>query len=289
MTHTQPQVPVFQQSVMVTSIPNFRHNRMLTYLTIMVSDFSALLVSGVLSVVARHFYSGTLDLLDYVPFLGALPIFLLIFSLAGLHPGVALNPVDELRRVFHATTAGYLIVIAGTFLVKMGPNYSRLVFIGAWISSVLLVVLARNLVRSTLSKQTWWGIPIVIFGAGKTGTLLLDILLKNPHHGFKPAIVLDDDPAKHRLGDGKGRPPVLGGLDLAPWVSKQYALHYALVAMPSVPSSTTFPSVAQTRTPIPPLSSDTGPVRFNKLVGHRQRFWRCFGLGNSSKSYSSNP
>ena len=236
MTNPQEQTSLFEKSAFVSSIPNFRNNRLFTYLTIISADMTAMLLAGLLAIVVRQFFSGHLDMADYLPFLGVLPIFVLIFGLAGLYPGVALNPVDELRRLFHAITASYLIIIAGTFLVKMGPNYSRLVFLGAWLSSVLLVILARNLVRSSLANKPWWGIPIVIFGAGHTGTMLLNILLKNPHHGFKPAVVLDDDPAKHRPGDGNGMPPVLGSLDLAPWVSKQFQLHYALVAMPSVPS-----------------------------------------------------
>jgi len=228
--------PELPNGIAADTIPSFRNNRLFTYLTIMLSDIAALGVAALLAVLLRHAYRAHFAFADYAPLAALLPVFLLIFGIAGLYPGVALNPVDELRRIFHATTAGYLILIAGTFLVKSGPMYSRLVFLGAWLTSILAVVLARNLTRSKLSKYSWWGIPIVIFGAGNTGTMLLNTLRKHPHHGFKPAVVLDDDPAKHRPGDKNGLPPVLGGLDLAPWVSKQFNLHYALVAMPSVPS-----------------------------------------------------
>lgn len=217
-------------------IPNFRNNRLLTYLSVMSADVVALMISLLAAVVLRRTYDSTMDVLQYVPFVAAIPFFVLIYMLAELYPGVALNPVEELRKVAYATTIGYLILITATFLVKQGPFYSRLIFIGAWICGILLVILFRNLVRGVLANRPWWGIPIVILGAGKTGTLMLNILRKHPYYGFKPAVILDDDPAKHRPADAAGNPPVLGGLDLAPWVSKHFRLHYALVAMPSVPS-----------------------------------------------------
>lgn len=225
-----------RQRELAIPIPNFRNNRRLTYASIMLADLVALFVSLSLAVFLRHIYDDQLELSQYVPFIAGLPFFLLIYGLADLYPGVALNPVDELRRIFYATTVSYLILITGTFLVKLGPVYSRFVFIGSWASSVVLVILFRNLLRGALAKKPWWGIPLVILGAGKTGTMMLDILRKHPYYGFKPAVILDDDPATHRAGGTDGSPPVLGGIDLAPWVSKRFGVHYALVAMPSVPS-----------------------------------------------------
>lgn len=222
-------------SDIIATIQNFRYNRLITYSTIILTDLFALTVSGVFALGARTLYPTPFILADYVWFLSALPLFLVIFGFSGLYPGVAMNPVSELRRIVHATTFGYLAVIAFTFLAKAWAEYSRLVIAGAWITSVFLVAIARNVVRSQLARNDWWGIPIVIFGAGNTGTLLLNVLLRHPEYGFKPVIVLDDDEAKHRPGDGK-RPPVLGCLDLAPWVAKRFKVNYALVAMPSVPS-----------------------------------------------------
>ena len=223
-----------QQQVLCASIPNFRHNRLLTYCTIMASDLLVLATAGFVGVRLRHLYQADFPPADYIPLAIVLPFFLLAYRLAGLYPGVAQNPIDELRRVFHATTAGFLVIVTGTFLVKAVP-YSRLVFVVAWLLTVFLIVPSRNIVRRRLARKSWWGIPVVIFGAGTTGTMLVDLLLNNPHHGFKPAIVLDDDPAKYRLGDSS-RPPVFGGLDLATPLSKRYNIHYAIVAMPGVPS-----------------------------------------------------
>ena len=216
-------------------IPNFRHNRLLTYCTIMTSDLLVLAMAGFLGVRLRHWYQADFPLADYLPLAVVLPFFLLVYRLAGLYPGVAQNPVDELRRVFHATTAGFLVIVAVTFLVKAVP-YSRLVFVVAWLLTVFLIVPLRNIVRRRLARKSWWGIPVVIFGAGTTGVMLVDLLLNNPHHGFKPAIILDDDPTKYRLGD-TSHPPVFVGLDLAPSLSKRYNIHYAIVAMPGVPSA----------------------------------------------------
>lgn len=217
---------------LAATLPNFRFNRLLTYCTLIFSDLFVLSLSGVFGVWIRYLYKRDFVLLDYAPLAVVLPLFLLIFGLSGLYPGVALNPVDELRRVFGATTAGFLAIVAVTFLAKMIP-YSRLALGVAWVLSVALVVPLRNIVRRVMSSKSWWGIPVVIFGAGSTSAMLIDLLLKNPQLGFRAALILDEDPGKHTLGTPT-TPPVVGGLELASDLSRRFNLHYVVVAMPGM-------------------------------------------------------
>ena len=149
-------------------------------------------------------------------------------------PGIAMNPVDELRRTTYATTIGYLLVIGATFFGKAGSDYSRLIFVGAWAMSLVSVVLTRNAVRKFLGPMSWWGIPIVVLGAGSAGTRFVKTLCADPSLGFRPVAILDDDPAKHRGPGPSGEPPVLGDLSLAPRLATEYGIRYAAVTMPSV-------------------------------------------------------
>jgi FlaA1/EpsC-like NDP-sugar epimerase len=141
------------------------------------------------------------------PMLG---LFLLAYAVAGLYPGVANSPVDELRRTSLSTTLIYLVLFATLFLRREGEIYSREVFIIAWALSVVLVLLFRALVRLVFAPQAWWGYPVMVLGAGKTGEMVIKTLKRRPGIGLKPVLVLDDDPKKHGALQGV---PVVGGVE----------------------------------------------------------------------------
>src|SRR5581483_6599698 len=96
----------------------------------------------------------------------------------------------------------------------------------------------------------WWGHPVVILGAGKTGRMIVRTLQRQPAIGLKPVALLDDDLAKHGTIGAVNEPfektglsarrnwvsniPVLGGLNMASTVAKRFNIPYGIVAMPSV-------------------------------------------------------
>ncbi len=81
---------------------------------------------------------------------------------------------------------------------------------------------------------SWWGVPVVVFGAGASGRRLVALLKRQPSLGLKVAAVLDDDPATHTRCERFDDPPVIGNLSLAPLVADQFGSSYAIVAMPGV-------------------------------------------------------
>ena len=161
----------------------------------------------------------------------ALVVSLLIYACAGLYPGAGLSPVEELRRIVLATTAVCLISTAAIFLSKEGVLYSRGVFITSWLVSILLVPLQRALLRSVLSTREWWGVPVLVLGAGKTGRMLVANLRAQPECGLRPVAYLDDDPDK--LGECAGL-QVVGPLSLAPELARQLGIREAIIAMPGI-------------------------------------------------------
>jgi hypothetical protein len=66
-----------------------------------------------------------------------------------------------------------------------------------WMATLFLVPIMRSLVRSALSTQAWWGIPVCVLGAAKTGRLVVRTLKAQPRSGMKPVMLLDDDSGKH--------------------------------------------------------------------------------------------
>ena len=195
------------------------------------SDCLALVLAGVVSVYLRLAFNG-----QYVPDLywqlwPILALFWVAYGAAGLYPAVGISPVDELRRICLSTTFTYLVLGAGVFLFREGETYSRGVFLMAWVLSVLGVLLGRLILRQVCARLPWWGYPVLILGAGRTGELVVRTLQNHPGFGLKPLAVLDDNPEVYKEVSGI---PILGPLSLAPIIARERDIHYAIVAMPGV-------------------------------------------------------
>lgn len=196
------------------------------------ADLLALVLAGAISVYVRLFFDGQFHPSLYWQLYPFFALFILAYATVGLYPGVALSPVDELRWISLATTLIYLVLAATIFLRREGEVYSRGIFLMAWGLSLLFVLLSRVLVRRLFARKSWWGYPVMVLGAGKTGEMLIRTLKRRPGIGLKPVLVLDDDPQKHGMLHGV---PVVGAIELAPGLAKTRKIQYAIVAMPGVP------------------------------------------------------
>lgn len=195
------------------------------------ADLIGLIVAGGTSVYLRLALDGQYEPELYWqlwPILGAM---ILTYAVAKLYPAVGLSPVEELRRLCLSTTLFYMLLGVVIFLAREGTTYSRGVFLMAWALSMALVWLSRSAVRHAFARYAWWGVPVLIMGAGKTGELVIRTLNRQPSLGMKPIAVLDDDPQKHGTLEGV---PVLGQLSLAPYVARELGVKHAIVAMPGV-------------------------------------------------------
>jgi Undecaprenyl-phosphate galactose phosphotransferase WbaP len=196
------------------------------------SDLIALALAGVLSVYIRLLLDGKYDPILYWQLYPVLGLFILAYATVGLYPGVAISPVDEVRWISLSTSLIYLALGSATFLRREGEVYSRGVFLMAWVLSIVLVLLGRMIVRRLFAAKNWWGYPVMVLGAGKTGEMVIRTLKRRPSIGLKPVLVLDDDPKKHGSLHGV---PVVGGVELAPALARTRHIPYAIVAMPGVP------------------------------------------------------
>jgi hypothetical protein len=203
-----------------------------TVVLMLCADAIALGVAGLVSVYVRLLFDGQFHPSLYWQLWPVLALFLPAFACVGLYPGVTISPVEELRRISLATTLMYLGLAATIFLRREGEVYSRAIFLMAWGLSLLLVLLGRVFVRRLFAARSWWGYPVMVLGAGKTGEMVIRTLKRRPGIGLKPVLVLDDDPGKHGSLHGV---PVVGAIELAPGLAKTRQIHYAIVAMPGVP------------------------------------------------------
>lgn len=198
---------------------------------LLLADAVALMAAGWLGYFLWSRVNSSIGPGFYFQLAPALAVSLLIYASAGLYPGAGLSPVEELRRIVLGTTAVCLVSTAAIFLSKDGALYSRGVFITAWFCSSLLVPVERALLRGMLAGRKWWGVPVLVLGAGKTGRMLVANLRAHPECGLKPVAYLDDDPGK--AGEHSGV-PVAGPLARAPEMARRLKIRQAIIAMPGI-------------------------------------------------------
>jgi len=203
----------------------------LTLVTLVSIDFVCLSLAVITSVWARLVFDGQFSPALYWRLWPIAGIFIVAYALANLYPGIATSPVEELRRLTLTTTLLYLLLGSAIFLFREVELYSRAAFLMAWLLSMLFVIIGRYGIRALCARQAWWGYPVVVMGAGKTGEMVIRTLQRQPSLGLKPVAVLDDDADKHGSLAGV---PVIGSLSMGPMLAHQLKIPYAIVAMPGV-------------------------------------------------------
>ncbi len=202
-----------------------------TFAMMVGSDLLGLGLAALISVYVRFILDGQFQLPLYWQLLPLMGLFTVAYAAVGLYPGVAISPVDELRWVTVSTSLVYFVLGSTIFLRREGEVYSRGIFLLAWLLSIGLVLAGRALTRYLFAQKRWWGYPVMVLGAGKTGEMVVRTLQQRPRIGLKPVVVLDDNPEKH---GSLHNVPVLGGVELAPVLAKARKIPYAIVAMPGV-------------------------------------------------------
>jgi len=202
-----------------------------------VADFIGVMISFGMGFLAVKFYYilidrwGGLNFKSFVTYWPYLPIFVLIFWIMKLYPGVALAPAEETR--------GFTIA---SFLAHGGINVSRYIeygvidsvfvsFIFSFIFSTVVLMVCREIMHALIVRSRMKGIPAVIFGAGTTGQLVVDRMLNAKNVGYAPVLILDDNPWS---GDSYRDIPIIHNTLLGPELAKQYKIKMAIVAMPNL-------------------------------------------------------
>ncbi len=163
------------------------------------------------------------------------PVPLLVMGFIWINHGYALtppHPAEELRRLTHATTLSFLILVTGSFLLRSGETYSRSSIVGAWLVALAAIPVARAMMRGRSANWPWWGVPVVVFGAGRTAEIVVEALRRWPSRGLRPILLLDDDPAK--IGTTCHGLPIIGPIETCGAHCTELGINHILVAMPGV-------------------------------------------------------
>ncbi|MGA2297354.1 MAG: undecaprenyl-phosphate galactose phosphotransferase WbaP [FCB group bacterium] len=177
-------------------------------------------------------WPGNLDLKNYF---SILPLLIFLFPAAfymrGLYPSYGIDVIDELRDLSYSITIVFALIAIISIMVREVWEYSRLVFLMSWLLSLPLVPLGRTAVRKIFCSKAWWGIPVIIIGAGDAGEKVIKSLQAQMHLGLRPILAVDDDPQRWGYIN---QVPVVGGIEIVTELAKKLDVDHAIIAMPSV-------------------------------------------------------
>ncbi len=213
----------------------FAYSKLYTTLSLIAVDmfsvfacfFFAIIIQNFISDVNANFTSSLTTIILL------LPLFPLCYSFAGLYPGYGINQVNEFKRLTAGTTIMYLFVTLVMLVMYDLSVYPSFAFILSCFLTVCIVPLSRSLLRKVLSKYDWWGIPVIVIGAGNAGCKVISTLHNQIYTGLRPVVAVDDDVDKWGYIENV---PVIGGLQIIPELSRKLAIDHAIIALPNTPS-----------------------------------------------------
>jgi Undecaprenyl-phosphate galactose phosphotransferase WbaP len=171
---------------------------------------------------------GGINFKSFITYWPYLPVFLLIFQILKLYPGISLAPAEELRRFCIGSFMVHGGIILSRYIEKNSwDSVSAALIISCFFSTVILLT-ARSITHWLLYKIRLGGIPAVIYGSDDTGKLVVDCLLGNTRIGYVPVLILDDDPAG--VDEYRGI-PVIHDTSIGPEIVKNYRIKMAMMAM----------------------------------------------------------
>jgi Undecaprenyl-phosphate galactose phosphotransferase WbaP len=212
-----------------------RYNRTSSRLTstaLIISDLIGVMISFGAGFFLVNLYNySAINFKSFVTYWPYLPVFILIFQINGLYPGVSLAPSEELRHFSVSTILAHGGIIFSRYIEDQEFDFISMAFIISLVVSPVILIIMRNLMHNILSQTKLGGIPAVIFGSGPTGRLIIDRLLDSKRTGYLPALILDNTPG----GNEKYREvPIIHDISIGPEIVSRFKIRMAIVAMPEL-------------------------------------------------------
>jgi Undecaprenyl-phosphate galactose phosphotransferase WbaP len=124
-------------------------------------------------------------------------LFLSIYTLMGLYPGVGLGSVEELRRLSIGTTLGMLGLMALSFYLRSVNEWSRAVLGLTLVLMLISAPLVRRLTRRLALRLGLWGMPVAVIGENEAVEHIFNNLRRNWLHGLLPVLSIKTSSLDH--------------------------------------------------------------------------------------------
>jgi len=122
---------------------------------------------------------------------------IVVFMLEGLYPGYGLTAVKELERMSKSVTLVFFFLAGVSYLNKPFHDISRAFLLISWFLALFLLPLGHFVLRNIISRFSWYGTPVVVFGDGKYAQEIAASLKKVRRLGWCPTAILPISAIKH--------------------------------------------------------------------------------------------
>jgi Undecaprenyl-phosphate galactose phosphotransferase WbaP len=112
------------------------------------------------------------------------------FFFQGLYPGYGLTAVRELERIFKSITLTFFLLAAVFYLNKPFQELPRSVLLIAWVLALGILPVTHFAIRNILSRFSWYGVPVVIFGDDEWAQQVSKSLKNVRRLGWRPQAIL---------------------------------------------------------------------------------------------------
>jgi Undecaprenyl-phosphate galactose phosphotransferase WbaP len=213
---------------------HWRTSSALTSLTFVFTDLLAIMATfgwgffwvRIYCFINTDFAINSKSFILYWPYL---PVFIIIFFIFNLYPGISLAPSEELRRFSISSVIAYGGIILSRYIERNNWDTINTAFVISCVSSTIILLWERSAAHWFLRITKLGGIPAVIYGSGGTSKLVVKCLLNSGNTGYIPVLILDDDTSGENEFMGV---PVIHDMLIGPEIEKRYKIRMAIVAMP---------------------------------------------------------
>ncbi|RJP52047.1 MAG: undecaprenyl-phosphate galactose phosphotransferase WbaP [Anaerolineaceae bacterium] len=113
-----------------------------------------------------------------------------VFFIQGLYPGYGLTAVKELERIGRSVSLTFFLLAGVSYLNKPFQNFSRSTLLFGWVLAMILFPLSHFILRNIISRYSWYGTAVVVFGEGKDAQKIVASLKRVRRLGWRPAAIL---------------------------------------------------------------------------------------------------
>jgi len=178
-------------------------------------------------------FPGHINFKSFVTYWPYLPVFVIIFQILNMYPGIALAPAEELRRFSIGSIMAHGGIVMSRYIENHDWDSITAALIVSFIFSAVILITVRSITHWFLHITRLGGIPAVIYGSGGAGRLVVDRLLGSIRTGYIPALILDNE--SDGVDEYKNI-PIIHDTSLGPEIVRRYKIRMAMVAIPDLDS-----------------------------------------------------
>ena len=195
-------------------------------------DYIAIVCAEELAFNFRNFYTGNYSLnISWLNFWVVFPLIYLIFLNIGQLYTRRAQFWQIIQKLFITSCYAVTSIIILLYIARIAGSTSRMFIAVFWLSSFILLVIFRYIVKKILEKYQLLQIPVLIIGAGKTAELLVQGIKNDAGMGYKIIGLLEDNKVEEGILE---KYPVLGKFSEAEQVIAKYKINHVFIAAPGL-------------------------------------------------------